>query len=123
MRHLDSRPVQRLERANVVSQRGIDHREPERVVMHGSQSFDFRALANQDIRVSHPMLYPWLLFVRLQHPECLRRLACERQCSGERDLHIREVGVDCAYAREALDGLLVPAGHEVQPRQFSFQTQ
>ena len=67
LRHRDSRPVQRLERAIVVPQRGIDHRQTERVVMRGGQSFDFRAAAGQDIRVSHPMLHARLRSPRLQH--------------------------------------------------------
>ena len=33
LRHPDSRPVQRLERAIFVPQRRIDHRQPERVVV------------------------------------------------------------------------------------------
>ncbi len=35
----DSRAVQRLERAIFVPQRGIDHRQTERLVMRGGQSF------------------------------------------------------------------------------------
>ncbi len=56
MRYPDSGLVQCREGAIFVPQRGIDHGQPERVVVHSDQSFDFGALANHDIRASNPRL-------------------------------------------------------------------
>ena len=64
MRQDVGRPVQRQERAILVSQSGIDDRQAERMIMCGGHPFDLRAPASHDISVGHPMLPPRLVFPR-----------------------------------------------------------
>ena len=85
--------------------------------MRRGHPFHVCAPPGGDIGVGHPMLPPRLCFSDLPAGQRLRQPACKRQSSREMQVDIRKVGVDHSHVLEAVDGLLVPPGDDLQVSQ------